>query len=144
MSDARPGGDPPVRLTDPQRRHLGLMLEGLSREARERLDRWDAEGIPGRAGDLARSALEDVARRAEDAAVALGVEITREAPRPARRLASWSSVWWSTVLSSRPSTLRAYGRVAPGTAEVLAPIVESLAEALLRLKALAEESGKLR
>ncbi len=120
---------------------MGIMLAGLVREARERLDRWEQSGIPGRAGSVVRAALEELARTAEGAADVLGVPITRVAPDPGRSLASWSSVWWATVLSSRPSALRGYGEVAPETAEAIAPIVESLAHQLLHLKALAEGSA---
>ena len=131
-----------VRFTDAQRRHVGLILDGLVRETRERLDEWERSGASGSDTSTVRRALEDLLEDAEAAAARLGIQLSEEAPDPRRQLASWSSSWWSAVLDSRPHALRGYGVVDSAAAETLAPIVDRLAGRLLRIHALAEGAAK--
>lgn len=128
-----------IRLTEGQRRHVRLVLEGLLRGAEERLSRWNETGLRGAEGEAARAELERVVQSTREAAAeVLGEPLTVTARDPARSLATWASAWWSTVLDCRPSALRAYGDVDAATAEALAPVVDDLAGQLLQLKALAE------
>jgi len=129
----------PLRLTEGQRRHVRLVLEGLVRAGEDRLGRWAETGLPGPDGEAAREELERVVRSAREVAVlVLGEPVTVTPRDPARSLATWASAWWSTVLDCRPGALKAYGAVDPTAAEALSPAVEDLADQLLRLKALAE------
>ncbi len=132
--------DHPLEMTEGQRRHVRLVLEGLVRAGEERLARWAETGLPGPEGEAAREELEEVVRSAREAAKEILDEpITVTAPDPARSLATWASAWWSTVLDCRPGALKAYGDVDAAAAEALTPVVEELAERLLRLKARAED-----
>lgn len=131
--------EPGVRLTEGQRQHIRLVLEGFVRAAEDRLARWGETGLPGAAGEAAREELERVVQSAQEVAVlVLGEPVTVTARDPARSLATWASAWWSTVLDCRPGALKAYGAVDAATAQALAPVVEDLADLLLHLKTLAE------
>jgi hypothetical protein len=138
-----PGADEPtdglgtVRLNEAQRRHIGLMLNRLARETREWLRDWDDRGVSGPAADRLLGLLEDLLVQAESASNRLAVEVLDAGPDPRRRLAAWSSAWWSMVLDARPRALGAYGDLDPAAAVVIGPLVETLAETLLRVKTLA-------
>jgi hypothetical protein len=130
-----------VELTDPQRRHLEVLLERLIRETKDRLRTPRLSAITDGDGAVLRDALEALLREAQDTADRLGLHL---APRDAdvrRQMAAWSSSWWSTVLDARPSALRAYGDVDEKTARVLAPLVDRLAGRLHRLTKLAEDAS---
>lgn len=116
-------------------------MRTLLREAREQLASWDRAGTTIPADDEIREIREILAslvEAGERAAVHLGAGPDPKPRDPRRRLAAWSSMWWSTVIDSTPRALRRFGEVDPATAEMLAPIMEELADHLLRLKALAQ------
>lgn len=131
---------PPVQFTEHQRRHVRLTFEGLIRETREWLHRWEEIGVHGADGRRIRQALKELLEAVEGAADRLDVRVVARSADPRRRLAAWSSTWWSSVLDARPSALRAYGEVDPTTAEVIAPIVEALADRLLEVTALSRQA----
>lgn len=131
---------PDVRLTEHQHRHVRLTFDGLIRETREWLERWEEVGVTGPEGPKLRRALDELLAEVERAARQLGVPVTERVADPRRRLAAWASTWWSGVLDARPSALRAYGEVDPATARTLAPIVEALAERLLEVTALSRRA----
>lgn len=136
--------DRQLRLTEGQRRHIRLALEGLVRGAEERLALWPRTGLQGDEGEAARAALEGMLRSAREAAAAvLGEPLAVTTPDPARSLASWATAWWSTVLNCRPAALQAYGDIEAETAEALAPVIEDLADRLLRLRTVAEGTESL-
>ena len=130
-----------MRFTEAQRRHLQLMLSRLVHETRERLEHWGETGVHDAGGPDLRAALEDVLDEAERAAERLGIRIVEPADDARRTLGAWSSSWWSSVLNSRPAALRGYGEVDATTAAALAPVVETLAARLMRLKTLTEDDG---
>lgn len=133
-----------MRFTDSQRRHVALVLGGLVRETRAYLDDWERVGIRGPDGPTVRLALEHLLRDAETAADHLGIRLVEPTRDPRRGLSTWSTGWWSAVLDCRPSALRAYGEVDGATADAVAPVVEALAERLLRVEVLAREAGPAR
>lgn len=122
-----------VRLTNAQRDHLRVMVRMLAKESREWIEGWERRGFPEEEGGDLRQSLEAVLETAEAAASRLGVDLAASDEHPERELSAWASAWWSTVLSSRPAALRAYGAVDPSVPPVLGPIVEDLAGLLLRL-----------
>lgn len=132
-----PPANDPVRLTDSQRRHLALLLDRLIRETQDRLD-TPALSALGNEGAVLRDALSRLLREAEETADRLDLRLTARNGDVRREMAAWSSSWWSTVLDARPSALRAYGDVDEQAAEVLAPLVDRLAERLHRVATLSE------
>ncbi|MEJ2216279.1 MAG: hypothetical protein P8099_06650 [Gemmatimonadota bacterium] len=134
-----PGGDA-VRLTDSQRRHLALLLDRLIRETRDRLEAPGLSAVDDRDGTAVRDALEKLLREAEDAAGRLGLRMAERNGDVRREMAAWSTSWWSTVLDARPAALRAYGRVDEEAAEVLAVVVDRLADRLYQLVRLTENA----
>jgi hypothetical protein len=127
-----------VRLTKSQQRHLALLLDRLIRETRDRLE---APGLADAADGVSlRVALQDLLREAEAAADRLDVRLQEPTGDVKRELSAWSSSWWSTVLDARPAALRAYGAVDERTAEVLAPIVDGLADRLRRVAWLTDDT----
>jgi hypothetical protein len=136
-----PGDPAKVRLTGPQRRHITHTLERLIRETREQVTVLGRSGADPEVDAELREAMEAILGEAEEAGDRLGLDLEPHTVDPHRRLASWASFWWSTVLDSRPSALRGYGKVDSATAALVAPIVEGLAARLQRVKALAETAG---
>lgn len=133
-------GDDAVRLTDSQRRHLALLLDRLIRETRDRLEAPGLSAVDDRGGTAVRDALEKLLREAEDAAGRLGLRMAERNGDVRREMAAWSTSWWSTVLDARPAALRAYGRVDEEAAEVLAVVVDRLADRLYQVVRLTENT----
>lgn len=125
-----------MRFTDSQRRHLALLLDRLIRETRDRLDAPGLSSIDDREGAALRAALDALLREAEAAADRLDLRLLDRGGDVRRELSAWSSSWWSTVLDARPAALRAYGAVDEEAAEVLAPLVDGLADRLRHVAAL--------
>lgn len=137
-----PPGDPAkMRFTGPQRRHITHVFERLIRETREQLTVLGKSGADPEVEAELREAMEAILGEAEEAGDRLGLDLEPQAVDPHRRLASWASLWWSTLLDARPSALRGYGEVDGVTAEMVGPVVEGLAARLQRVKALAETAG---
>lgn len=122
-----------IRLTDAQRRHLSSMIRRLVNETQEWIDDWERSGLSTVEATRSRRTLESVLQRARLAATQLSIDLPEPAGDPGRRLSAWASAWWSTVLSSRPEALRAWGEVDPGVPARVGPIVQDLAELLLQL-----------
>lgn len=117
------------------------MLRTLLREAHEQLARWDYVLATTDGDDQIREIRESLAglvEAGERAAEHLGARPHPKPRNPRRRLAAWSSAWWATVIDSTPRALRRFGEVDPAMAETIGPMMEELADHLLRLKALAE------
>lgn len=127
-----------VQFTESQQRHVTLILDRLVREARERLSAWERSSGSGREDSAVHNALVALIRETEQAGALLSLSFEERPADPRRELSAWSTAWWSTVLDARPSALRGYGEVDPETAELLAPMVQRLAERLLHLKLLTE------
>jgi hypothetical protein len=137
-----PGEPVRVRFTGPQRRHITHVFERLIRETREQLTVLGRSGADPDVEAELREAMKAILGEAEAAGDRLGLDLEPHATDPHRRLASWASFWWSTVLDARPTALRRYGEVDGATAEQVAPVVEGLAARLQRVKALAETAGE--
>lgn len=139
---ARPRRNDAVRLTDSQRRHVALLLDRLIRETRDRLEAPGLATVDDREATALRDALERLLREAEDAADRLGLRLAERNGDVRREMAAWSSSWWSTVLDARPAALRAYGRVDEEAAEVLAALVDRLADRLFQVVRLSGKTGE--
>lgn len=126
-----------VRLTTAQRDHLRVMVRMLVNESREWIENWERRGFSEGEGERMRRSLEAVLASAEAAASRLGIDLAESGGRAERELSAWASAWWSTVLSSRPAALRAYGKVDPSVPPIVGPLVEDLAALLLSLADLA-------
>lgn len=137
---SRPPENEGIRLTNAQQRHLAVLFDRLIRETRDRLDAPGLAAIGERDRAALRRALDELLRDAEDAADRLGFRVGVRNGNARRELAAWSSSWWSTVLDARPSALRAYGHVDPEAAEILAPLVDRLADHLYRVVTLSGDA----
>jgi hypothetical protein len=123
-------------LTEPQERALTTGVRRL-RETLDELERLLAGGTdavpdidPADAADL-RAAIAETRDRLAALARLLGVEAR---PRSARRtFAALASAAWTVAEDLRPAKLTRYGAVHPEAARLLAPHIEALAAAFLRL-----------
>lgn len=128
-----------LRLNSSQRRHLEITLGRLLLEMEDSgywLERW-----PGSDGtrDHVRQTLEGVQEKIRERSQELGLSPMARRVDPRRRLESLASHWWSSVLDCRSQVLRGYGELAEGTAPLLDPIVDELADAMMGLLSLLEE-----
>lgn len=138
----RPDEPTPVELTDAQRRHLRLCLARLAQDVEE-LGTWaESQSFDAASGAALAATLEAVAARATETAQRLGLSLYLEPDDPYRRLGTWASSWWSTILDCRPAALRGYGPVSDSARTVLAPEIDALAGLLMKIQDVAARGGR--
>jgi hypothetical protein len=127
-------------LTANQRRHLQVRFTSLLAETAE-LREW-ARGLSAAEYPWVNELgvqLERMMSQLHGAAARLGIDVDRREATPTRRVASWASIWWAEILDCRPRSLRGYGAVAPELERELGPVVEEIAETLVRVGSLVRE-----